>query len=282
MAKAIVKRTVDTELSEVAGQFVSGSRRVFVAVPGTKDTIADYLLAALDCEECPQSGDAWSDEFPRLCVRSRSPRLVGVGRDGRRNVVIDLKYILEPSERGFPLRGGASLCQIKSHKKLLLNSAGGVEVDSRGRPLYAAISYGYNDAIYKAEINPFAAEGYETRQTVEYTNDPQSIKAEWINSVNADEWNHDRPYSWLVARIDHEILNELTSPNRYLFTWSFSRTAKPNGWRYYIAHRDSNGNIPGDFDIESHECAWHVPVEFSDKFPWRESELMPVKRGGRV
>jgi hypothetical protein len=248
------------ELVERYGQFLSGRKTWFAHVHvGTRvkgTTMSDILFAALDAESLgmPQIGDPWSDDLPRLCVSDRIPKFVGWDENrSMAKVEVRVSYTLEFSNKGYPLRGSAHLSQIETNLKR--NSDGS----------YSEITHTYGGVTRKATIMPFVAESFQVRNTTEETNDPEYIKQEWINTVNKDVWCGQQPGFWLLSQIEFEVLNWQSSPNRWLFSWTFLRTANPMGWLYKVGFINRDGYQPNDDTTDWIE--WYTPKDFDVKFP---------------
>ncbi len=243
----------DAELVEDRGEYVGAVQHVMAYVTSGR-TPTEIVQAALDEKGMPQTGDALSAEYPRLCVISRRGKVVGKRKGAGHFVRVRIEYALEAPSRGYPIRGGTAVSQIVTRK------------DKNGN----WISYTYDGVTEYKEVPVFAAEAFEVRKTVEETNNPEEVARQYINKVNSDTWCGGAPGKWLCTKAEYVLLNAATNPDRWEFTWEFRKSAEPNGWKRYVVYRKPNGDIPEDIETKGEglkEVEWHDEVAFSNKFP---------------
>lgn len=241
------------KLIQQNGQYVGARRAVMVYVT-SGGTEMEIVQAALDDEGVPQTGDSLSVEYPRLCVANRDGEIVGKKRGGPHIVKCQIEYVLEAPDRGYPDRGGAHVSQIQ------------VKKDRHGEYL----TYQYGSRLEYKQAFVTAPQQFEVRRTVELTNDPGSLAGQYINKVNSDEWMNSPPGRWLCTKVEYNLINSQTKPDRYDFLWEFYKTADPDGWNPRLWYHTPDGIIPADIFTKGEgfkEVDWYEPVPFSSKFP---------------
>jgi len=102
------------------------------------------------------------------------------------------------------------------------------------------------------------------------TNNPEAVKNAWLNHINSEDWKEGQPGQWLCSRVHYEPIHLDCDPQRWRFTYEFTKTEDPDGYTYNVAYKDADGNIPSDASYAANmglkRIDWHPETDFRTKF----------------